>query len=142
MLKNNPVLLDTHVWYWLIAKWERVHQPKILNRISKAQENGNLCLAAMSIWEIGMLYNKKRIAIYQDLNNWVDAAILRSHIQLLPPYPEIALNSSNLPGDPHGDPADKIIIASAIYLGATLISADKKIISYCKKQQISYLSIA
>ena len=142
MLKNNSVLLDTHVWYWLMANFDRVNQPKIIKSIENAQDNGNLYLSVMSVWEIGMLYNKNRIEIYQDVNNWVNTALMKSHILLLPLHPEIALNSSTLNGKLHSDPADRIIMASVLYLNATLITADKKLIKYCKLQKISCLAIA
>ena len=141
MLKNNPVLLDTHVWYWLMLNIERVNQPGILNKITRAQDNGNLYLSVISIWELGLLHRKKRLQLFQDINKWVDTALFKSHILLLPLHPEIALNSSILISKLHGDPADRILIASTLYLGATLITADKRLISYCKNQKLSCLSI-
>lgn len=140
-LKNNPVILDTHTWYWLMAKFDRVNRPKIINRITDAQDNGNLYISVITIWEIGMLQFKQRIGIHQNINSWVDTALRRSHILVLPLHPEIALNSSNLPGNLHGDPADRIIIASTMYIQGTLITADTRLVQYCKKQKISCLPI-
>ncbi|MBI2504540.1 MAG: PIN domain-containing protein [Candidatus Latescibacteria bacterium] len=62
-------------------------------------------------------------------------------ISLAPLTPEIALASSRLPGELPGDPADRIIVATARILNATLVTRDKKIIAYSKQGHVSVLTI-
>ena len=62
-------------------------------------------------------------------------------ISLAPITPEITIESSRLPGKFHGDPADRIIVATARILGAALITRDKNIISYSRKKHLKVIPV-
>ena len=62
-----------------------------------------------------------------DIGVWIDLALQHSKVKLLPLTPEIAVLSTRLPGDFHGDPADRLIVATSLAHNAALISKDKKI---------------
>lgn len=76
-----------------------------------------------------MLVEKNRIELDIDCLDWVEEA-LSMGINLIPICPKIAVLSSRLPGTVHGDPADKIPIATAYEHNAILISHDQKILEY------------
>jgi PIN domain nuclease of toxin-antitoxin system len=77
-----------------------------------------------------MLEKKGRITLSRSIDEWTKAALTAPGIRLVDLSPEIAIESTRLPGEPHGDPADRIIIATARVLGATLITRDEQIVSY------------
>ena len=74
-----------------------------------------------------MLVSKQRIGLSMDVEIWIDLALQRPNVELLPLTPEIAVLSTRLPGNFHGDPADRIIVASSLSNNATLITKDEKI---------------
>jgi PIN domain nuclease of toxin-antitoxin system len=74
-----------------------------------------------------MLVAKSRIGLSMDVEVWLDLALHRPKVKLLPLTPGIAVLSTQLPGDFHGDPADGLIVATSLIHQASLISKDRKI---------------
>lgn len=64
---------------------------------------------------------------------WVTTALAKTGVRLLPISSQIAVSSSFLPDGFHGDPADRIIVASAIASSATLITRDAQILAYARR---------
>ena len=86
-----------------------------------------------------MLEAKGRIRFSQTYLDWVRQALAAPRLRLVQLTPEIAIESSRLPGDIHGDPADRILAATARLLGATLITQDQKLLKYGEQFFISVL---
>lgn len=130
-LKQHKLLLDTHVWIWLMIGDKRINQ-SFKNMVAQSAEKEHLFLSPISLWELGMLVEHKRIELEIDCLDWVEQALEGSDITLLPITPQIAIESTRLPENPHGDPADRILIATAHEHGAILVTHDQKIMSYGK----------
>jgi len=113
-------VLDTHVWLWAAAGDPRA---EIIRRFS-----GTAFIAAISQWEVATLAMKGRLSLVPDEAAWF-ATNLAPPVSLAPLTPEISINACRLP-DFHGDPADRMIVATAITLGIPLITADEKIIRW------------
>lgn len=126
------LLLDTHVWLWMMSGERQVIGPNTCQAIEAASRQGLLLISAISAWEVAMLESKGRIQLSQDCLEWVRAALQAPGTQLLPLDPDIAVESSRLPGEFHGDPADRILAASARRRGAILVTADHKIAEYAR----------
>jgi PIN domain nuclease of toxin-antitoxin system len=109
--------------------------------IENASKRSSLQISAISVWEIGMLEVKGRINFEIDCMEWINRALNVPGISLVPLTPEIAISSSRLPGDFHGDPADRIIVATARKTGALLITNDNQILTYGKQNYLKVLSI-
>lgn len=77
-----------------------------------------------------MLVAKERLGLAMDVQQWISKALDKPKINLLPLSPEIAVLSTRLPGTFHGDPADRIIVASCMDQHAILITKDKSIAQY------------
>jgi len=135
----RPILLDTHIAIWLADKNSRLKQSTI-SLLEAAFNEGNLCLSVISAWEIGLLVSKKRLDLGQTPLAWLDIFARRFKINMLEISPAIAINASYLAGTIHGDPADRIIIATAMAHGADIVSADENIVSYAKKGFVRVLS--
>ena len=88
-----------------------------------------------------MLEAKGRIRLAKDCLAWVHDALTSPGISLVPLTPEIAVESSRLPGTFHGDPADRILVATARLLGATLLTRDAKILTYGKGYRVSTMAV-
>jgi len=125
-----PLLLDTHYWLWLELAAKGRIQPKIRKAIDDAAAAGNLLLSVISVWEVAMLEAKARIHLHLPCAEWVKQALAPPGPFIAPLTPEIAVESSRLPGSFHGDPADRIIVATARALHARVLTADDKILDY------------
>lgn len=77
-----------------------------------------------------MLVAKERLVLDRDVGEWISAALALPGLCLEPLSPPIAVASTRLPGRLHGDPADRIIAATARHLGATLITDDRLLLEY------------
>ncbi|MGK2915910.1 MAG: type II toxin-antitoxin system VapC family toxin [Porticoccaceae bacterium] len=109
----NGLLLDTHIWLWVAEGITgRVRSP-VLAAIEQARVDHSLYVSATSVWEIGLLCAKDKIRLSAPVREWITRAIARPGMALLPLDAETALESTRLPGAPHGDPADRFLIAAA-----------------------------
>jgi PIN domain nuclease of toxin-antitoxin system len=88
------------------------------------------------VWEIGMLESKGRLLLNLPCEAWVREALKTPGLTLAPLTPEIAVDSTRLPGAFHGDPADRIIVATARRLGARLLTRDRKLLEYGRKRHV------
>jgi PIN domain nuclease of toxin-antitoxin system len=90
-------------------------------------------VSAITPWEIALLASKKRIDVHRDVLEWVRAALARPGVALVALDPEIAVASTRLPFEMHSDPADRILVATARHLGATLVTADRALLETAGK---------
>ena len=135
----NSFIFDTHVWYWIIIGSDKVPR-KIRNKINSAIPAGNIKVSIISAWEIAMLESKGRIKMHINCLDWIKKALAAPSIALCNLTPDIIYESIHLPGSMHNDPADKMIIASARILNATLVTIDKNIVDYSKCGYIKTLT--
>lgn len=116
------LLLDTHIWIWSVLAPE-----KLTRRVRRSLESrGNeVWLSPISIWELTLLVEKRRITVEGDLATWVSKATVP--LQEAPLTAEIVmeLGRFNLP---QGDPADRFLAATARHLGLTLVTADRRLL--------------
>jgi PIN domain nuclease of toxin-antitoxin system len=100
---------------------------------------GKVLVSAISVWEVGMLEAKGRVRFTVEVGEWVRRALAAPGVHLAPLTPEIALDSTRLPEPVHGDPADRILVATARRMGATLVTRDTKILDYGRQGLLSVI---
>jgi PIN domain nuclease of toxin-antitoxin system len=122
------IVLDTHTWVWWVHGDERLTQAQ--HEIITANESDLIGVSAMSCWEIAKLVEYQRLELSNPLEEWFDQALNYPGVQLLALTPEIAIESTRLPGQFHRDPADQIIVATARVYGCSLVTSDDKILNY------------
>lgn len=137
---NSPVLLDTHVLLWSLVQPEELAED-IKQHITLAQENGQLLLCSISLWEIAMLKFKRRINIYEPIKDFLGSVTNIPGLSIKEISSEIAAESVLLMDDFHGDPADRIIVATARCFGATLLTRDQKILTWGNLGHIKSLKV-
>ena len=135
---NNPIVLDTHVLLWSLLQPEEL-QEDIRQRIAVAQENNQLLVCSISLWEIAMLKSKRRINIYEPIRDFLESIINIDGLSVKDISTEVAAESVQLMDDFHGDPADRIIVATAKCHGATLLTRDQKILTWASLGHIKSL---
>jgi PIN domain nuclease of toxin-antitoxin system len=117
------IVLDTHVWIWWASDQSRLSAPA-LRAIKRAKSVR--AVAAISTWEIAMLVAKGRIELDRDALGWIQDALALDKVDLVPLTPSIAVRSSQL-GLAHGDPADRLIAATAVELACPLVTRDERL---------------
>ena len=128
------ILIDTHVLVWLEHGSNRLGKQS-LTIIDEALHSRELAVSAVTFWEIAMLLEKKRLVSDVDPDRW-RRDLLRIGMNEIPLRGDTAILAARL-RQLHGDPADRIIMATAIGYSATLITADKKILDW--KGQITVM---
>jgi PIN domain nuclease of toxin-antitoxin system len=115
------IVADTHAWIWWIT------QPRLLSPAAANAMSNGFGIAAISCWEVAMLADKRRIELDIETLEWLRQAIAIPGTTLLALNIEIAARAGSLPPDVGGDPADRLIVATAIERGAALVTKDERI---------------
>jgi PIN domain nuclease of toxin-antitoxin system len=137
----NGLLLDTHVWIWLMNGSVEIAN-SLQKKINTVAKQAAINIAAISVWELAMLVSKNRVKLGKPVMAWIDEALALPGIVLQPLTKEIAVESTQLPFECHNDPADRMIIATARIHQLTLITADQKIMDYAKQKYLSAITCA
>lgn len=117
------VLLDTHIWVrWLTPQQDLDDLER--KALDRAAGRGSVFLAAISLWGTQMLHAKGRIKLPLPLAKWLRWATAHDVLNVLPPDVDVIIALGSLPAGFHGDPADRLIVATARAHGLPLATAD------------------
>jgi PIN domain nuclease of toxin-antitoxin system len=128
----SALLLDTHVWLWYAEGVSERLRPASTRKLDEARKGDGLVVSPISVWEIGMHAARGRIQLAVPLRDWVERALGVPGIRLAPLDAAVAAESTLLPGEPQGDPADRFLIATARTHGLVLATRDERILEYAK----------
>ncbi|MBP9733002.1 MAG: type II toxin-antitoxin system VapC family toxin [Candidatus Omnitrophica bacterium] len=139
-IEAAPLLLDTHTWLWLMNGNLRQELPEINRQVELKAEKNAVYISAISLLEVAMLDAKGRIELPMDCLLWIKRALNAPGIEVEDLSPEVAVASTRLADAAPRDPSDRVIIASAMSLGAVLVTRDREIISYCEANELPCLA--
>jgi PIN domain nuclease of toxin-antitoxin system len=120
------IILDTHAWLWWMTG-----DPRLPSRLRRRIEATEIGVCSVSCFEVALLEGRKRIALDRDVRSWIELALARDEVTCIPLDSAIAIDAARL--DPErfpGDPADRIIYATARVCGAQLATKDRRIQSF------------
>jgi PIN domain nuclease of toxin-antitoxin system len=120
------IVLDTHAWIWWISNPEKLGAAAA-SAIEQAMQENSILLSSISTWEIALLVAKGRLTLSINVRDWVRKTESLPFVRFMPVDNTIALRSVDLPGAFHADPADRIIVATALSTGMPLVTKDEKI---------------
>lgn len=118
------ILLDTHVLIWMAAEPKRLTR-RAREAISAARNQGGAAIAAITLWELAWLAQNRRIQISGSVESFVRETTARVLVKTI--TAEIAARAVRLGVEYPKDPADRLIGATAIEEGLSLVTADLKI---------------
>ncbi|MBI3403589.1 MAG: type II toxin-antitoxin system VapC family toxin [Acidobacteria bacterium] len=118
-------VLDTHAWIWWVSDASRLGR-KARTRIDAAERIG---VAAVSCFEVAAAVAKGRISLDRAPLDWLRQALAMPRVELLPLTPAVAVKATQL-GSFHGDPADRLIVATTMLESGTLVTRDRRLRDY------------
>ena len=119
-------LLDTHAWVWWVDRDRRLGR-RVLDTLDALPEDARPRVCTISLWEVAMLVERRRLSFSGSLAEWLDAAAHPRTVRVIPITPAIAAEVAGLPATFHRDPADRIIVATCRVLDAPLLTRDSLI---------------
>jgi PIN domain nuclease of toxin-antitoxin system len=139
MSEMSSLLLDTHAAIWITE--DQPLAAGATEAIDAAYRAGStVFVSAITAWEVGLLVSRNRLSLVAKPERWFQRLLSIPGVKLADLSPDILIASSFLPGDPPRDPADRIILATARDLGATLITRDRLILKYGEDGQVSTIA--
>ena len=135
---TSALLLDTHIALWLDSADDRL-RPSTRALIDGCWQNGgNICFSAVTAWEIALLVDTGRIELDVPVEQWVMRFLDRPGIEAVPLGHRAACRSYQLHHLEHRDPADRLLIATAIELGCPLVTYDDRILRFASRHGRRY----
>jgi PIN domain nuclease of toxin-antitoxin system len=133
-----PLLLDTNAAIWLSRDELKASASEKLDEAARV--GVATYLSPITAWEVGILVAKNRLSLLMTPQRWFARLLDMPGISLADLSPDILMASSFLPGTPPRDPADRILLATARELGATLITRDRLILRYGEDGRVSVIA--
>jgi PIN domain nuclease of toxin-antitoxin system len=121
-------LLDTHIWIWWLLGSDRLSASE-RQALDQLARQGNAYLSTMSLWEAQMLHHKGRLTLGRPFSIWLEQAASPEIVQVVPLDVTVVIAVDQLPPEFHGDPADRLIVATAAVHDLALVTHDKAISS-------------
>lgn len=128
------IMLDTQVLVWWVENSNRLSASH--KSVIDASERDGLRASAISIWEIAMLVSKRRLDVGMLVSSWLDKVLAIPTLHIVAATPQILVNSTELPGSFHPDPADRIVVATARAYEEPLLTTDRKILAYAHVRSV------
>jgi PIN domain nuclease of toxin-antitoxin system len=122
-------LLDTHALVWLVEA-ARELSPRARKAIDAAASVDGLAVSAITFWEVAMLRERGKLALTATPADWRRRVLALPGIIEAPITGEIGVEAAELPGELHGDPADRLIVATARIQGWRLATHDRRLLAY------------
>jgi PIN domain nuclease of toxin-antitoxin system len=139
MTDTQPLLLDTHAAIWITRNEPLA--PRAVEAMNAAhQAAGVVFVSPITAWEVGLLVSRNRLNLLMTPRGWFARLLNVPGVRLADLSPDILIASSFLPGNPPRDPADRIILATARDLGATLVTRDRLLLKYGEDGQVSTIA--
>jgi PIN domain nuclease of toxin-antitoxin system len=129
------IVLDTHALLWWVDNPAQLSTPA-REAIDQAMTTKSVYASCFTSWEIALLVERGRLHLALDVRDWLARCERLPFLSFVPVSTTIAVESVRLPDFPHADPADRIIAATALSLGAQLVTKDEKLRSYQHVQTV------
>ena len=124
------LLLDTHAWVWSVENDTRRLGPRARRLVAAADLQERIRISPVSIFEIAALHTAGRLRLSTTVEPWMRQALASPGVRLAEVTPAVAFDAGAIPRTTLPDPLDRLIVATARNLGATLLTADSVILDY------------
>jgi PIN domain nuclease of toxin-antitoxin system len=129
------VLLDTHAWIWTVEGDTRRIGRRSRQLIAGAEAREAVRISVATVFEIVALHAAGRLRLAKPPEQWIDTSLDLSGVRLAELTRTVAMDAGFIPRRALADPLDRLIVATARQLGATLLSADAAILEYAAQSR-------
>ena len=130
---TETLLLDTHILLWLESGDDRL-RPETLGLLDRHWNgDGTILVSAVTAWEIAMLAHGGRIDLERPVEDWMRTCLRRPVLDMVPLSWQACVRAYDLWNFEYRDPADRLLIATAIDLGCTFVTYDDRISGYAQR---------
>ena len=124
------LLLDTHVWIWILAGDARRIGRRARSLLTRAESRDALRISPITLFEVMALHAAGRLQLTRPPDEWIRQAIASAPVRIAELSPSIAIDAGRIPRDVLADPMDRLLVATAAKMEATMLSADARILQY------------
>jgi PIN domain nuclease of toxin-antitoxin system len=127
------LLLDTHVWLWAVEGDDRRVGRRTRRLLAQREAAGAIRVSPASVFEISALCASGRLRLARPVDQWIRGALDDAGVLVAPLTPAIALDAGYIPREGLGDPLDRLLVATARQMDATLVTCDARILDYASR---------
>lgn len=120
------ILLDTQAIFWLSARPDRLSR-KAVSAIRRGSKGDGLAIASITLWELAHLIARGRIRVQGTVGSFLNVLVAQTRVAVREITPEIAALAVQWPQSFPGDPADRLIAATARAEGMPLVTSDERL---------------
>jgi len=124
------LLLDTHVWIWTIDGDMRRVGRRARQALARAEAADDIRVSIMTVFEVTALHTLGRLRLSCPAEQWIRDGLAVAGVRLAELTPTVAIDAGAIPRDTLADPIDRMLVATARQLGATLLTCDERILAY------------
>jgi PIN domain nuclease of toxin-antitoxin system len=129
------LLLDTHVWIWSLAGDVRRVGRRARSLLSRAESQDTIRISPVTLFEVMALHTVGRLQLTRPADEWIRQAMEFAPVRIAELTPSIAMDAGRIPREVLGDPMDRLLVATAREMEATLLTADTRILGYAARSR-------
>jgi PIN domain nuclease of toxin-antitoxin system len=133
-VSDASLLLDSHVWVWTV-NGDAALGRKAKTVIRERARRNALAVSGISFWELAVKAGKGRLELLPDVRAWLAAASSVAGLGVIDVDRDLMLRATSLEW-PHADPADRMLVATAIFHDLDLVTADRVILEYARANRM------
>jgi PIN domain nuclease of toxin-antitoxin system len=127
------VLLDTHVWVWSVDGDARRVGRRTRALLARAQSQDAIRISPATVFEVSALHTAGRLRLARSLEQWINDGLAVAGVRLAPFSTAVAIDAGSIPRTALADPLDRLLVATARQLDATLVTGDAQILQYASQ---------
>jgi PIN domain nuclease of toxin-antitoxin system len=120
--RDEVIVADTHAWIW----WS-MERDRLSPTARAALATTAVAISSISMWEVAMLAHRSRILLDLPIGEWIEKALAGTKTVTLPITVPVAVTAGTFSYDVVRDPADRLIVATALAHGVPLVTKDERI---------------
>ena len=138
---GGQILLDTHIWLWMLSgQIDRMH-PATVALLEDAARSGHIRVSEISCWEVAWKVANGRLSLGMPVDEWLARATRAPGVTMVPLDRDVLVMAALLEGI-HGDPADRWIVATAKLRRMTLLTADRALLDFGRRERMTMMADA
>ena len=123
------LLLDTHVWIWTLVGDARIGR-RARSLLTRAESRDAIRISPVTLFEVMALHTVGRLQLSRSPDEWIRQAMASAPVRIAELSPAIAIDAGRIARDLLADPMDRLLVATAREMEATLLTADARILQY------------